>query len=166
MFKKKLSAFLALALASAMLVGCGASGNDSAQAEGAAETDDSKPSFVFVCTGQLGDKSFNDSANAGIEEIAASLGCETRVIEVGRDQTKWEPTFQDLAEEGEYDVIISNGSSSIETIQKVAEEFPEQKFVAFDCTIENEDDRKRNFILTQPFHKFQVYFLRLVATVQ
>lgn len=138
MFKKKLSAFLALALASAMLVGCGASGNDSAQAEGAAETDDSKPSFVFVCTGQLGDKSFNDSANAGIEEIAASLGCETRVIEVGRDQTKWEPTFQDLAEEGEYDVIISNGSSSIETIQKVAEEFPEQKFVAFDCTIEND----------------------------
>ena len=138
MFKKKLSAFLALALASAMLVGCGASGNDSAQAEGAAETDDSKPSFVFVCTGQLGDKSFNDSANAGIEEIAASLGCETRVIEVGRDQTKWEPTFQDLAEEGKYDVIISNGSSSIETIQKVAEEFPEQKFVAFDCTIEND----------------------------
>ena len=93
---------------------------------------------MFVCTGQLGDKSFNDSANEGVMEIAESLGCETRVIEVGRDQTKWEPTFQDLAEEGEYDVIISNGSSSIETIQKVAEEFPEQKFVAFDCTIETD----------------------------
>lgn len=124
MFKKKVNAFLALVLASAMLAGCGASGNNSgeeAQSESTAETDDSKPSFVFVCTGQLGDKSFNDSANEGVMEIAESLGCETRVIEVGRDQTKWEPTFQDLAEEGEYDVIISNGSSSIETIQKVAE---------------------------------------------
>lgn len=144
MFKKRLNVFLALALAAAMLAGCGASesgnsGNSGeGEAEAAAEADESKPSFVFVCTGQLGDKSFNDSANAGIEEIAASLGCETRVIEVGRDQTKWEPTFQDLAEEGEYDVIISNGSSSIETIQKVAEEFPEQKFVAFDCTIETD----------------------------
>ena len=141
MFKKKVNAFLALVLASAMLGGCGASGNNSgeeAQSESTAETDDSKPSFVFVCTGQLGDKSFNDSANEGVMEIAESLGCETRVIEVGRDQTKWEPTFQDLAEEGEYDVIISNGSSSIETIQKVVEEFPEQKFVAFDCTIETD----------------------------
>lgn len=144
MFKKRLNVFLALALAAAMIAGCGASesGNSGNSGEGeteaAAEADESKPSFVFVCTGQLGDKSFNDSANAGIEEIASALGCETRVIEVGRDQTKWEPTFQDLAEEGEYDVIISNGSSSIETIQKVAEEFPEQKFVAFDCTIETD----------------------------
>ena len=71
----------------------------------AAETDAKKPSFVFVCTGQLGDKSFNDSANAGMEKIASDLGCEIKVIEIGRDQTKWEPTFQDLAEEGKYDVI-------------------------------------------------------------
>ena len=98
----------------------------------AAETDAKKPSFVFVCTGQLGDKSFNDSANAGMEKIASDLGCEIKVIEIGRDQTKWEPTFQDLAEEGKYDVIISNGSSSAEVIEQVAEEFPDQKFVMFD----------------------------------
>jgi basic membrane protein A len=97
-----------------------------------------KPSFVFVCTGQLGDKSFNDSANSGLTEIAETLGCETKVIEIGRDQTKWEPTFLDLAEEGKYDVIISNGSSAIEVIERVAEEFPEQKFVAFDTTIEED----------------------------
>ena len=102
----------------------------------AAETDAKKPSFVFVCTGQLGDKSFNDSANAGMEKIASDLGCEIKVIEIGRDQTKWEPTFQDLAEEGKYDVIISNGSSSAEVIEQVAEEFPDQKFVMFDSVME------------------------------
>lgn len=149
MFKKSIAMLMAAAMSAAVLAGCGSSTSAPAaapaasaasetaeKAEEAAEETADKPSFVFVCTGQLGDKSFNDSANSGIEEIAASLGCETKVIEIGRDQTKWEPTFQDLAEEGKYDVIISNGSSSIEVIEKVAEEFPEQKFVAFDTTIE------------------------------
>lgn len=146
MFQKVVKKMLAVTLVATMLVGCGAAGGDTQEAastEGSnaseaeeGESSGDKPSFVFVCTGQLGDKSFNDSANAGIEEIAATLGCETKVIEIGRDQTKWEPTFQDLAEEGAYDVIISNGSSAIETIEKVADEFPEQKFVAFDCSIE------------------------------
>ena len=109
---------------------------DAGTTAAAAEADAKKPSFVFVCTGQLGDKSFNDSANAGMEKIASDLGCEIKVIEIGRDQTKWEPTFQDLAEEGKYDVIISNGSSSAEVIEQVAEEFPDQKFVMFDSDME------------------------------
>lgn len=150
MFKKLVSGLTIASLTVMLLAGCGSSsgslssgGNSAKQAAGIEQKADTgkeaskdKPSFVFVCTGQLGDKSFNDSANAGIEEIAGSLGCETKVIEIGRDQTKWEPTLQDLAEEGKYDVIISNGSAAIEVIEKVAQEFPEQKFVAFDTSIE------------------------------
>lgn len=137
----------ALLLAAAMLTACTSSaekadtkgaGENQAQSGEEQKAEGSKPSFVFVCTGQLGDKSFNDSAYNGIMEIADSLGCETKVIEIGRDQTKWEPTFQDLAEEGKYDVIISNGSSSAEVIEQVAEEFPDQKFVMFDATMEED----------------------------
>ena len=141
--KRKLVTMLSMVLTGAMLfglAGCGGSGgSNSDNADNAAEgtTDSGKPSFVFVCTGQWGDKSFNDSANNGVTQIAEKLGCETRVIEIGRDQTKWEPTFQDLAEEGKYDVIITNGSSSSEVIEKVSEEFPEQKFVMFDSEIED-----------------------------
>lgn len=141
--KRKLVTMLSMVLTGAMLfglAGCdGSGGSNSDNADNAAEgtTDSDKPSFVFVCTGQLGDKSFNDSANNGVTQIAEQLGCETRVIEIGRDQTKWEPTFQDLAEEGKYDVIITNGSSSSEVIEKVSEEFPEQKFVMFDSEIED-----------------------------
>ncbi|HCW27971.1 MAG TPA: BMP family ABC transporter substrate-binding protein, partial [Lachnoclostridium sp.] len=98
---KATALFLAAGL---LLTACGgktetaattAAAGDAAGAEttaAAAETDAKKPSFVFVCTGQLGDKSFNDSANAGMEKIASDLGCEVKVIEIGRDQTKWEPT--------------------------------------------------------------------------
>ena len=138
--KKKWMRFAALLTAGILLAGC-SSGTEESTNTGETTSadeaaDDSKPSFVFVCTGQLGDKSFNDSANQGIMDIASQLGCETKVIEVGRDQTKWEPTFQDLAEEGEYDVIITNGSSSAELVEKVSQEFPEQKFVMFDSDVE------------------------------
>ena len=149
MFNKIFGRLTAVSLAAVLLAGCGTSSGSTSSVDSAVQTSGieeeadkgqeasaDKPSFVFVCMGQLGDKSFNDSANAGVEEIAKSLGCETKVIEIGRDQTKWEPTLQDLAEEGKYDVIISNGSAAIEVIEKVAEEFPDQKFVAFDTSIE------------------------------
>jgi basic membrane protein A len=92
-------------------------------------------SAVLVVTGQLGDKSFNDSANRGIQGLA-SAGWNTKVIEIGRDQTKWEPTFMDLAESEEWELIITNGSNAIETVQEVSKEFGDQKFVLYDAEIE------------------------------
>ncbi|MGL4208620.1 MAG: BMP family ABC transporter substrate-binding protein [Candidatus Adiutrix sp.] len=95
----------------------------------------SQPSAVLVVTGLLGDKSFNDSANRGLEGLK-SAGWTTKVIEIGRDQTKWEPTFMDLSESGEWDLIITNGSNAIETIQDVSKEFPNQKYLLYDSEIE------------------------------
>lgn len=95
-----------------------------------------EPSAVLVVTGQLGDKSFNDSANRGVEGLKAA-GWKTKVIEIGRDQTKWEPTFMDLAESGEWDLIITNGSNASETIEDVSKEFPDQKFVMYDSELKD-----------------------------
>lgn len=92
-------------------------------------------SAVLVVTGQLGDKSFNDSAARGMEGLKA-LGWNTKVVEIGRDTTKWEPTFQELAESGEWDLIITNGSNAAETFLAVADEFPDQNFVVYDTEIE------------------------------
>ncbi|MGD1820213.1 MAG: BMP family ABC transporter substrate-binding protein [Pleomorphochaeta sp.] len=97
--------------------------------------------LVFVVTGQLGDKSFNDSANRGVQEVASTLGYETKVIEIGREQTKWLPTFEDLADSNEYDIIITNGSNAGELITtEVAPNFPDQKFILFDTTIDDSND--------------------------
>lgn len=94
-----------------------------------------QPSAILVVTGQLGDKSFNDSANRGFQGLKEA-GWNTKVIEIGRDQTKWEPAFMDLAESGEWDLIVTNGSNAIETVQEVADEYKEQKFVLYDAEIE------------------------------
>ncbi|NLC96648.1 MAG: BMP family ABC transporter substrate-binding protein [Erysipelotrichaceae bacterium] len=115
-----------------LLTGCGKeNGNNNSN-------DGSKLSVVFVVTGQLGDRSFNDSAHEGIKAMAEKLGVETKVIEIGRDQTVWRPTFEDLAEEGEYDIIITNGSNAGELIEEIALEYPEQKFILFDTEMESE----------------------------
>lgn len=95
-----------------------------------------KPKFVFVVTDQLGDKSFNDSAAAGMKKITSELGFETKIVEIGRDQTKWEPTILDLSEGGEYTAIILNGSGTQEIVERIAGDFPDQKYVLFDAAIE------------------------------
>lgn len=132
--KKFLSLLLVCALMITVVAGC--TKTDTPKDNGAVNNDG--PKFVFVVTGQLGDKSFNDSAANGIKLIQDELGYETKVIEIGRDQTKWEPTFMDLAEEGKYDVIITNGSNAQELIQSISIEFPDQKFVLFDTEIEKD----------------------------
>ncbi|WP_105614825.1 BMP family ABC transporter substrate-binding protein [Vallitalea okinawensis] len=126
---------------SVFMVGCSSSKDNSNQnaneTEGSnVQSENNTPSVVFVVTGQLGDKSFNDSAANGIKMIEEKLGFETKIIEIGRDQTKWEPTFMDLSEEGKYDIIITNGSNAKEVVQSVATEFPDQKYILFDTEIE------------------------------
>ncbi len=97
---------------------------------------DGKPKFIFVVTDQLGDKSFNDSAADGTKRITEELGYETKIVEIGRDQTKWEPTILDISESGEYTAIFLNGSGTQEIVERIAGDFPDQKYVLFDAVIE------------------------------
>jgi len=136
MKRKILAVIMVIAIAAALAAGCGskkenASENNTEPKEGALN-------ICFVVTGQLGDKSFNDSANNGVTEIAETLGCNTKVIEIGRDQTKWQPTFEDLAESEEYDIIITNGSNAGELIQTISLDYPDQKFVLFDTELDGD----------------------------
>ena len=61
----------------------------------------------LLVTGALGDKGINDSANAGAEKIKDQFGdkVDVEVVEMGFDQTKFEPALID-ASESDADVII------------------------------------------------------------
>lgn len=141
--KKVLAMLIVLTMVFTMFTGCGKSSKDSDTANqnnsdttSNADTSTKKPSFVFVVTSQLGDKSFNDSAAAGMKMISEQLGCETKILEIGDDQTKWEPTILDLSDSGKYTAIILNGSGTSEIVDKIAGDYPNQKYVLFDCSIE------------------------------
>jgi len=89
---------------------------------------------VLLIPGTLGDKSFFDAANAGLTKVKQELGAETKVIEMGTDQTKWEPTFNDVAGQ-DWDVIISGGSQITELLNATAEQHPDKKFINYDTDI-------------------------------
>jgi len=143
---KKILSILLVCMMIFTLVGCGTKtdqGTESTESTAKDTDTTAKENFkvILVVTGQLGDKSFNDSAAAGIEMIKddSALNVETKVIEIGRDQTQWEPTFTDLAEAGDYNVIVTNGSNAKETVVKVAGMYPEQKFIMYDTTLKDEE---------------------------
>jgi len=98
---------------------------------------------VLLIPGTLGDKSFFDSANNGLNMVKEQLGAETKVVEMGIDKTKWEPTFNDIAAEN-WDVIISGGSEITEMFNATAELYPDKKFINYDTDIDEAPDNMYN----------------------
>jgi basic membrane protein A len=101
------------------------------------------PSVALVLHGNLGDKSFFDSAAAGVNQAAADLGVEIKIIEAGSDPSKWEPALLDAADAG-YGIVIAGTFQMIDFVVKAAPDYPDQKFITFDtapdysaCTCEN-----------------------------
>ena len=91
------------------------------------------PSVALVLHGNLGDKSFFDSAAAGVNQAAAELGVEIKIIEAGSDPSKWEPALLDAADAG-FDIVIAGTFQMIDFVVKAAPQYPDQKFITFDTT--------------------------------
>ncbi len=79
-----------------------------------------------------GDQSFYDLAVEGTKLVDENLtDVNTKIIEIGTDDSKWKSYFVDAAEEG-YDVILSCNWQIAPYMNEVAAEYPEQKFINFD----------------------------------
>jgi basic membrane protein A len=99
---------------------------------------------ALLINGNLGDKSFHDSANAGMTMIKERLGCQTRVVEVGYDDSKWEPAFRDLCDE-KYDIVICGTWQMQEIVSKVAPDYPNQKIIVYDTSMDYASDTAKKF---------------------
>ncbi|WP_339220267.1 BMP family ABC transporter substrate-binding protein [Paenibacillus sp. FSL H8-0332] len=115
--------------------GNGAAATPGTNAEGGGSAAGDKLKVVLLIPGTLGDKSFFDAANNGLQKVKSELGAETKVVEMGADKTKWEPTFNDIAAE-DWDVVISGGSEITEMFNATAEANPDKKFINYDTDIE------------------------------
>ncbi len=150
--KKVLALLLAMTMAFS-LTACGAKeeGNPApaeggegteapAEAEGGDEAAPAGKGYkaALLLNGNLGDKSFYDSANAGLTRLKEELGADVfdfKVEQMGgtdQDQPKWEPTLLDYCDSGEYDVIIMGTWQMADPLAKAAAEYPDQKFMFFD----------------------------------
>ena len=132
--RKRLAMLCVLAMVLA-LVACG--GKTAAPTEGDPAVSAGKPLKVcLLLNGTLGDKSFFDSANHGMELVNEKLeNVETKVVEMTYDDTKWEPALLDAIDEG-YDVIICGTWQMQEIVSRVAPEYPDQKFIVYDTSMD------------------------------
>ncbi|GMO33465.1 MAG: BMP family ABC transporter substrate-binding protein [Termitinemataceae bacterium] len=94
---------------------------------------------ALLINGNLGDKSFYDSSNNGMMMIKDKLGCRIRVVEAGYDETKWEPALRDLCDEN-YDIVITGSWQMTEIVAKVAPDYPDQKIIVYDTSVDYDSD--------------------------
>lgn len=90
---------------------------------------------AFVVNGTLGDKSFFDSAAAGMQQMSEELGVETDILEPGYDRARWEPALYDAADSG-YDIIIVGTFDMVGYLTEIAPEYPDIKFIIFDDEVD------------------------------
>lgn len=155
MRRKVVSVMLAAAMCASMTA-CG--GGSSAPAESKAETqapaaeggeaqapaegEEAKEggnsgAAVRVCvvyTGNLGDKSYNDSCNMGAQKAVEDFGIELKSLE-GTTAEEWEANLVAACEEG-YDLIIGTSSNIADYITEHGPNYPDTKFAVIDTTVD------------------------------
>ena len=148
--KKYFSLFLALALVLMMFAGCGGSPEPAAPAAPAETPADGstapaetpapageKLKVANVVNGNLGDKSFFDSCEAGLSQLAADGIIEYKTFELGptdADQPKWLSTLEELSADGSYDLIVCGTYQMPDYLKEVATQYPDQLYAIFDDT--------------------------------
>ena len=92
---------------------------------------------AYLVNGNLGDKSFFDSAEAGLAQLKADGRIDYVTIEMGgtdEDQPTWLSTLYDVYEDGGYDLIICGTYQMPDYLKEVATQYPDQLYAIFDDT--------------------------------
>lgn len=134
-------------MAATMLTGCGApepeekstKKSGSGVAGEVFEGDPSEYKVALMIPGQLGDKSFFDASYEAVGLLEKEYGMEVDYVECGTDVSKYYPAYVDLCEGG-YDLILTVSSNGDDALVQAAEEYPDQKFINLDDTMEEIPD--------------------------
>ena len=134
---KKFVAILLCLVMVLSIVACGKKAED-AKTEEAPKAETKKVyNVVHLVNGNLGDKSFFDSANSGLTQLEKDGRITLKTIEMGgtdEDQPKWLETLYEVAGSGEYDLIVCGTYQMPDYLKEVATKYPDQKFAIYDDT--------------------------------
>ncbi len=153
--KKILVALLSVA----MLAGCGGGtstsdgGSATSSTDGGSEDTKKVYNVAYVVNGNLGDKSFFDSAQEGLKTLESDGRITLNTLELGgtdADKPKWLSTLYEVSESGEYDLIICGTYQMPDYLKEVATQYPDQKYLIFDDnTYVGENDNVVNITYKQ-----------------
>ena len=131
--KRTISMMLVLMMVVMLFAGCGNGNQESASKTPEANEDAMK--VIYLVNGSLGDKGFFDSAASGINTMAEELGAQTKIVEMGRDETSYESNYLDVSDQ-DYDLIVSGTFSVKELAENIAVQYPEKNYLVFDVSID------------------------------
>ena len=123
--------FFALLLALTMVLGLVACGDGGSKDKGDVYN------VCNIVNGNLGDKSFFDSCEAGLRKLESDGRIKVTTLQLGgteADQPKWKSTLYEVAESEEYDLIVCGTYQMPDFLKEVATKYPEQKFLIYDDT--------------------------------
>ncbi len=136
---KKSILFVAILLIASMVLGACAQTpavEEPVVQEPAEEVETAKVyNVVSLVNGNLGDKSFFDSAESGLKQLADAGRITYKTIEMGgtdEDQPKWLETLNEVASSGEYDLVIVGTYQMPDYLKEAATAYPDQKFLIYD----------------------------------
>jgi len=90
---------------------------------------------LILATGGLGDQSFNDLTYQGLERAEKELDIRFDYVEP-KEIADYEVYQRDMADTGEYGLIICVGFDQADALAKVAEDYPEQNFAIIDMVVD------------------------------
>ena len=96
--------------------------------------------IVLVVNGVLGDKSFFDSAQRGMDMIADEFDVEIDTVELGIDPANWESGLLDVMTDSDsYDMLITGTFQMIDFLAANAHDYPDKYFIFYDAPMPYDD---------------------------
>jgi basic membrane protein A len=131
---------LLAALVLVSLVGaCGGSGGG----EAAGGTEGDFKAAIVTDTAGLGDQSFNDSANRGLQRAGEELGIETQVYETSQP-SDYEPSLARAPSQGS-DITFAIGFLMTDALTNVAAQNASANYAIIDSVVESDNVASLNF---------------------
>ncbi|MBF8984769.1 BMP family ABC transporter substrate-binding protein [Lutibacter sp. B2] len=138
MNKKLMSILSMLLILSMVFVGCAKKEAPSTDSTDVPKDAKGELKVSLVVAGGLGDRSFYDSSNAGLEMAKEKLGIEGKVLECKNDPSLYGDQL--IQASNISDVVVVVGFEFYDVIKEVAQEFPDKKYIYIDNTVEGVDN--------------------------
>ena len=103
---------------------------------------------VAVCIAEaLGDLGFNDSADAGLQQLEADYGVVGSIVECKSDASKYQTALVDAAEAN--DVVVAVGWQFWDVLTAVAPEMPDTLFIFVDNGLDGVGDNLLSIVYAE-----------------
>ncbi len=133
---KKFLAILMMLVLTFSLAACGKKEDGPKPDDGPVDLTGKKLRIMQFVEQTLGSLSCEDLVNDGIKKFCAETGSTVETFECNYDTSHVDAQLAEICESGKYDVIVIGYWDMQERIERAAADFPNIKFLSFDCTID------------------------------